>query len=262
MIGAGKRTGRQSMSLIRTIIVSGVLALVATIAAQAQQRPPIGLYGSPPDAMIFYVAHGPADSCGPGCSDWIAAEGAVQWDSYKRLIAILDRQAGRKLPVVIHSWGVSNLKVASGLGRILRDRGLDATAGTTEVTACAGKTDAECFTLKRPGGPLDARLSASNLICDFARVLALAGGVHRSLPPGTKFVLGSRSVRNRLAPNIQAEQRESLTEYIGEQHRKYLNEMGIAPDLVDIVDGIGEGGRPVVIPPSDWARLHIVTPSQ
>ncbi|WP_247438054.1 hypothetical protein [Bradyrhizobium sp. 44] len=105
-------------------------------------------------------------------------------------------------------------------------------------------------------------MSASNLICDFACVLALAGGVHRSLPPGTKVVLGSRSVRNRLAPNIPAEQRESLTEYFGEQHRKYLNEMGIAPDLVDIVDGIGEGGRPVVIPPSDWARLHIVTPSQ
>jgi hypothetical protein len=262
MIGTRKRADWRGMSSISARIVSCVLALVAAGAVQAQQRPPIGAFGSPPDAMIFYVAHGPADACGPGCSDWIAAEGAVQWDSYKRLIAILDRQAGRKLPVVIHSWGVSNLKVASSLGGILRDRGLDATAGTTEVTACAGKPDAECFTLKRPGGPLDARLSASNLICDFACVLALAGGVHRSLPPGTKVVLGSRSVRNRLAPNIPAEQRESLTEYFGEQHRKYLNEMGIAPDLVDIVDGIGEGGRPVVIPPSDWARLHIVTPSQ
>jgi hypothetical protein len=262
MIGAMKRADWRSMASIGARIVSGVLALVAAGAVEAQQRPPIGAFGSPPDAMIFYVAHGPADACGPGCSDWIAAEGAVQWDSYKRLIAILDRQAGRKLPVVIHSWGVSNLKVASGLGRILRDRGLDATAGTTEVTACAGKTDAECFTLKRPGGPLDAKLSVSDLICDFACVLALAGGVHRSLPPGTKVVLGSRSVRNRLAPNIPAEQRESLTEYFGEQHRKYLSEMGIASDLVDIVDAIGQGGRPVVIPPSDWARLHIVTPSQ
>jgi hypothetical protein len=35
--------------------------------------------------------------------------------------------------------------------------------------------------------------------------------------------------------------------------------MGVAPELVDIVDGIGEGGRPIVMPPSDWARLHIVT---
>jgi hypothetical protein len=138
MIGTRKRADWRGMSSISARIVSCVLALVAAGAVQAQQRPPIGAFGSPPDAMIFYVAHGPADACGPGCSDWIAAEGAVQWDSYKRLIAILDRQAGRKLPVVIHSWGVSNLKVASSLGRILRDRGLDATAGTTEVTACAG----------------------------------------------------------------------------------------------------------------------------
>jgi len=58
-------------------------------------RPPIGDYGSPPDAMIFYVAHGAAGACGPGCADWIAAEGTVQWDTHKRLIAILDRQPPR-----------------------------------------------------------------------------------------------------------------------------------------------------------------------
>ena len=79
------------------------LAAVGLAQAQTQQRPPIGGIGSPPDAMIFYVAHGAAGTCGPGCSDWIAAEGTVQWDTHKRLIAILDRQAGRKLPVVIHS---------------------------------------------------------------------------------------------------------------------------------------------------------------
>jgi hypothetical protein len=81
MIGAMKRADWRSMASISARIVSGVLALVAAGAVQAQQRPPIGAFGSPPDAMIFYVAHGPADACGPGCSDWIAAEGAVQWDS-------------------------------------------------------------------------------------------------------------------------------------------------------------------------------------
>ena len=64
----------------------------------------------------------------------------------------------------------------------------------------------------------------------------------------------------RLAPNVAAKQRESLTTHFGELYRKYLQEMGVAPELVDIVDGIGEGGRPIVMPPSDWARLHIVTP--
>jgi len=60
----------------------------------------------------------------------------VQWDTHKRLLAILDRQAGRKLPVVIHSLGESNLNVATSLGRILRDRGIDTMAGRTEVEAC------------------------------------------------------------------------------------------------------------------------------
>ncbi|SDC19088.1 hypothetical protein SAMN05216337_1001473 [Bradyrhizobium brasilense] len=79
-------------------IVLGI-ALLAAAGAQAQTRPPVGGVNSAPGAMIFYVAHGAPDACGPGCSDWIAAEGAVQWDTYKRLLAILDRQNGRKLPV-------------------------------------------------------------------------------------------------------------------------------------------------------------------
>ncbi|WFU77010.1 hypothetical protein QA642_21635 [Bradyrhizobium sp. CB2312] len=248
------------MSSIRMMIVSGMLTLVAATAAPAQQRPPIGLYGSPTDAMIFYVAHGPAGACGPGCSDWIAAEGTVQWDSYKRLIAILDRQAGGKLPIIIHSWGGSNLNVAVSMGRILRDHGLDATAGATEVEACVGKSEGDCFALKRPGGPLDAKVSVPDPACDLACILMLAGGVHRSLPEGAKVVLTGRSIRNRRAPNVAPEQRESLTVIFGEQYRKYLLEMGVEPALVDIVDGVGEGGRPIVVPPADWARLHIVTP--
>jgi hypothetical protein len=87
----------------------------------------------------------------------------------------------------------------------------------------------------------------------------LAGGVHRSLPQGATVVLTGRSIRNRRAPNVAPEQRESLTTIFGEQYRKYLLEMGVEPELVDIIDAIGEGGRPVVMPPSDWARLHIVT---
>src|SRR5882762_7347043 len=132
---------------VRSMIVGGLMtvAIAGLAQAQAPQRPPVGGIGSPPDAMIFYVAHGPAGACGPGCSDWIAAEGTVQWDTHKRLIAILDRQPGRKLPLIIHSWGGANLNVAASMGRILRDRGLDTTAGATEVEACAGKSEAECF---------------------------------------------------------------------------------------------------------------------
>ena len=65
---------------LHTVIFGGLVTFVATCVAQPQtpQRPPIGGFGSPPDAMIFYVARGAAAACGPGCSEWIAAEGTVQ----------------------------------------------------------------------------------------------------------------------------------------------------------------------------------------
>jgi hypothetical protein len=233
------------------------LAAACPALAQAPQRPPVGGFGSPPDAMIFYVAHGAPGACGQGCSDWIAAEGTVQWDTHKRLIAILDRNAGHKLPVVIHAFGASNLNVAVSLGRILHDRGIDTTAGTTE--ACDGKTDADCFALKRPGGPLEAKLNVTEQRCDLGCLLMLVGGVHRSLPSGTRLLLGGMSIQNRLAPNVSDERREGLTTLFGEQFRVYLREMGVETELLDMVDRNSEARRETEIPASDWKRLGIVT---
>jgi hypothetical protein len=248
---------------VPAIIFSGLVTFLATgfAAAQTAQRPPVGGIGELPDAMIFYVAHGAPGACGQGCSEWIAAEGTLQWDTHKRLIAILDRQAGRKLPVVIHSWGESNLNVATSLGRILRDRGIDTTAGSTEVDACNGKTEAECFALKRPGGPLDAKLNLSDARCELGCILMLAGGVHHSLPTGTRMILSGVSIRNRLAPNVSDERREGLTVRFGEQFRIYLREMGVEPELLDIVDRNSDSRRQTELPPSEWTRLRIVTAS-
>jgi hypothetical protein len=246
---------------VRTAIFGLLLGFLAGAVAQAQapQRPPVGGIGSPPDAMIFYVARGAAGACGQGCSEWIAAEGTVQWDTFKRLLAILDRQAGRKLPVVIHSWGESNLNVATSLGRILRDRGIDTTVGPTDVDACKANAEAECFALKRQGGPLDAKLDLPGAQCDLACVLVLAGGVHRSLPPGTKVVLTGMFIRNRLAPNVSDERREGLTARFGQQFRMYARDMGVDPELLDIVDRNSQSKRQIEMPPSEWVRLKIVT---
>jgi hypothetical protein len=244
----------------RAILIGALLiGLGGGVAAQTASRPAVGGIGELPDAMIFYVAHGPAGACGPGCSDWIAAEGTVQWDTHKRLIAVLDRQIGRKLPVIIHSWGESHLNVAVSLGRILHDRGIDTTEGATDVAACAGKPEAECFALKRPGGPLDATLNLSEPSCDLACVLILAGGINRSLPSGTRMVLTGMAIRNRLAPNVSDEHREGLTTLFGERFRIYLREMGVDTELLDIVDRNVEQRHTTELTPSDWTRLHIVT---
>jgi hypothetical protein len=246
---------------LRAAIFGALMGLITADCAQAQDphRPAVGGIGSPVNAMIFYVAHGADDACGQGCSEWIAAEGTVQWDTHKRLIAILDRQAGRKLPVIIHAWGDSNLNVAASLGRILRDHGVDTSAGTTNVEACRGKSETECFALKRPGGPLDAKVTLTDTRCDLACVLTLAGGVHRTLPAGTRVILSGMSIRNRLAPNVSEERRQGLTVQYGEELRRYLRDMGVEPELVDIVDRNSESKRATEIPPSEWTRLHVVT---
>jgi hypothetical protein len=250
--------GARSMSIVAFVALIG-LSAAGPALAQMPPRPPVGGFGSPPDAMIFYVAHGAPDACGRGCSDWIAAEGTVQWDTHKRLIAILDRNAGHKLPVVIHAFGPSNLNVAVSLGRILRDRGIDTTAGTTAVDTCDGKTAADCFALKRPGGPLEAKLDVTDQRCDLGCVLMLTGGVHRSLPAGTRVLLGGMSIHNRLAPRVSNERREGLTTLFGEQFRVYLREMGVETELLDIVSRNSEAHRETEIPASDWKRLGIVT---
>jgi hypothetical protein len=252
-----------NMSALRALHFCGLIAILTTEVTMGQTttRPPVGGVASLPDAMIFYVAHGPPGACGPGCSDWIAAEGTVQWDTHKRLIAILDRQAGRKLPLVIHSWGEANLNVAVSLGRILHDRGFDTTEGTTEVAACAGKSEADCFALKRPGGPLDAAINLSEPRCDIACVLILAGGVHRSLPAGTRMILSGMTIKNRLAPNVSEERREGLTALYGGQFRVYLREMGVDTELLDTVDSNAAQQHATEVPASDWTRLHIVTPA-
>ena len=248
-------------SSVRAIIFGGLMTAAAAGLAQAQtpQRPPVGGIGSPLDAMIFYVAHGAAGACGPGCSDWIAAEGTVQWDTHKRLINILDRQTGRKLPVVIHSWGESNLNVTTSLGRILRGRGIDTMAGPTDVDACHGKPEAECFALKRPGGPLDAKMNASDASCDLACVLMLAGGVHRSLPASTKVILSGMFIHNRLTPNVSKDEQVGASTRFGELFRVYLRDMGVETELLDIVDNNSEARRQIELPPSEWMRLRIVT---
>jgi hypothetical protein len=161
--------------------------------------------------------------------------------------------------VVIHSWGPANLNVAYSLGRILRARGFDTTAGSTEVEACQGKNEQDCFALKRPGGPLDAKLKTVDVACDLACVLVLAGGVHRSLPAGTRVGLSGMEIRNRLAPNVSEERREGLTTRFGELYRIYLRDMGVDTELLDIVERNSEAHRQTELPASEWLRLRIVT---
>jgi len=90
----------RSRLLSALIFIATLLALAAR--AEEEMRPPVGGVASPSSAMIFYLAHGPDGTCVPNCADWIAAEGVVEWDTFKRLLAFLARSGDRKIPVVLH----------------------------------------------------------------------------------------------------------------------------------------------------------------
>src|SRR5580704_5467850 len=94
--------------LISTLLVMAVLVMAILLAPAARSqdaaRPPVGGVMSPADAMIFYQARGQEGACGSNCSEWIAAEGVVEWDTFKRLFAFLARFGERKVPVVLNVW--------------------------------------------------------------------------------------------------------------------------------------------------------------
>jgi hypothetical protein len=240
--------------------LTGVFIVLLTLSAhsQVQVRPPVGGVASPAEAMIFYAAHGPDGACGVNCAEWIAAEGVVEWDSFKRLFAFLARPGQHKMPVVVNSWADSDLKVAMTLGRIIRDHGLDVTAGRTVAADCAHANEAACFALKRAGKPLEAKIDASSVECDFACVLIPAGGVQRTLPESAKVLVGPVRIQNRVAPNVSEEQQKGLQSYFGDQFRLYLTQMGASPDIVDVLERSAATGKTLLIQRGDWMRLGIV----
>jgi hypothetical protein len=249
--------------LISTLIVIAILVVtilpVPPTRAQDGLRPPVGGVISPADAMIFYLAHGGEGACGPNCSEWIAAEGVVEWDTFKRLFAFAARLGERKVSVILNDWGDSDLKVAMTLGKIIRDHGLDVSVGKTVVAGCADATEAACFALKRSGKSLDAGIDISAVKCDFACVLILAGGVHRTLPADAKVIVGSTHVHDRFAPNVSEEHQKGLTAFYVEQFRLYLTQMGVAADVAGIIEKNAASGHATQILPAGWLRLGIVT---
>ena len=97
--------------VIVSLVLSTCLAATAlAVLAQAQPAPPAKAPDtrSPPPPMVFYVARGEPGACGPGCQEWIAAEGFIDPNAEPRLWELL-RKIGndRKPPVYFQSNGGS-----------------------------------------------------------------------------------------------------------------------------------------------------------
>jgi hypothetical protein len=255
---AGAFRGLLRFGVVVSWLVGFPQMLVAQGAPGGDTRAVVGGVTSLPDAMLIYVARGAAGSCGENCAEWIAAEGTIYWDSFKRMIAALDRLGGRSLPVFLNVRGRSDLRAAVSLGKILRERGIEVGVGQTLVEPCSKLSAADCAALKRAGEPLNASQSAVE-ICDIACVLVLAGGVRRTMPEATKVVVQGTEVGHRLGLNVAEEIREGVHGRNYEQTKLYLTQMGVDPELAEIIDKNYGTSRNTVLSRADVVRLRIVT---
>ncbi len=139
--------------------------------------------GGAADAADDLHRTGDEDSCGPNCSEWIAAEGAFDPGSATRLKKFLAQLGDRNLPIFFDSPG-GVVAQALAIGRILREREMTAGVARTISADCGVLGRAACDKLKRSGKKLKSDLVTVRAQCNSACVYALAGAKVRQVLPG------------------------------------------------------------------------------
>jgi hypothetical protein len=85
--------------------------------------------------LVFFVAKGGRDACGPGCDRWIAADGLIDPGAAQRFRAFLAQPDLRSLLVFFNSLGGSATQ-SIAIGLILRKYRMKAAIGRTIPNIC------------------------------------------------------------------------------------------------------------------------------
>lgn len=238
---------RQSLPLILGLVA----ALAGAFSASAQgpaaksvpKRPVPDRAVSAP--MAFFIAHGAANACGHGCSEWIAAEGRIMPDSAERFGIFLAQLGAAKPPIFLHSPGGSVIGSIE-LGQLIRTRKMTVSIGHTLRLDCDHEPASQTWGQPsgQPSCPTPAgghagahgqgemELDLATSMCNSACVYVLAGGTVRLIPPWVS--LGIHDMR--LDPASAARHSEIANE-LGEltvrvRLRTYLQQMGIDDKLL------------------------------
>jgi hypothetical protein len=204
----------------------------ATVAVAQKSPQPTRADPAAPNAALttpieFYLAHGDANACGPGCNEWIAAEGKIDAGAADRFRQLLRKLGDRRPPIFFHSPG-GKVNDALELGRLIRDKKFAVSVGQTVPLGCGGDkqmADA-CEARKRAGQAVEAEISPTAYACNSSCVYALAGGAVRLVPPWVKLGIHDLGVE----PNSSVPRGVSLTTVMRLSHarvRSYLRAMGI-----------------------------------
>jgi len=186
--------------------------------------------------MVFYHAKGGPDSCGQGCSEWIAAEGRIDLGTAQRLRAFLTRLGKRELPIFFDSPGGIG-KTAMEIGRLLRERKMTASVYRTIPTGCAAVNEQACRTLKQSGQTLPSQLRGM-APCNSACVFALIGAKTRQVPPGARLGVHSVGLVHADGSPARGGNEKAMLAKAEAQARRYVQEMGVDVRLFDIISKV------------------------
>ncbi len=220
-------------------VIACCAAQAPTAAAQTGPYPATKLPAAPNHAvmhpMVFYDAHGQSNACGPGCSEWIAAEGKIDKGTADLLRRLLEQLKGDQPPIFFQSPG----GLVSGsmlLGNLIRERKLTVSVGHTVPLDCDRDPTRQnsCEAEIRAGHPVEADLDFLTAMCNSACVYALAGGSVRLIPPWVTFGIHDigfdpATPQIRHASPLAVEAAKAATDI---RLRNYIRRMGIDDGLL------------------------------
>jgi hypothetical protein len=209
------------------LLAAGLLAVASCAAAFASSAAP-----EVPGGYLRIVAVAPGYATGATAQDrWLVyLDGFMDTGAAGRFVRLLERRKVATATVYLNSPG-GHLVEAMRFGREIRARGFDTVVGARSADAVT----------PRPG------------LCFSACPFALAGGVRRSLEPGS--LLGVHRAANRVPVADEADFQSA----VASQAREYLTEMGVSVDLVALMEGAPHDSIRDITP-AEAAELHLVTP--
>jgi hypothetical protein len=226
------------MTGLRTLLP--LLAAFACCSADAAPRAAASRPAREPEILakimrhplIFFVAKGEPNACGPHCSEWIAAEGNIDTDAAKRFREFLDQPARRNLPVFFNSLGGSTNQAAI-IGRLLRQYRMTAGVARTIPQGCraALSMDDACRRIAQSTSEHKARLVTSGARCASGCVYAILGASVRQVNKAAE--LGIHSARYLWVSHGPPKSAPPSIDVAHERLRNYAVEMGTDPSLVD-----------------------------
>jgi hypothetical protein len=207
--------------------------------------------------MVFFRAKGASDSCGPGCSEWIAAVGEFTRGSAQQFRDFLSVASADGLPIFFHSPGGS-LGEAMLIGLTLRDRRMTAGIGRTITDQCAVfSPSSDCRSLMTSGMPIKTRLVLDGAQCHSACIYAFSGASVRRVAAQARLGVHASRVNPKLAAEGKTAGKPDIAA-LRPSFQRYFITMGLDPEIEKLAAEVSNK-RIYILSREEIARFGIET---